>query len=314
MNRRWTASVALSTAFGLAAGTVDAADFGNVTLIGDSITQAQGRRGTNGGYSYRYNLWTKLIDDGREFDLVGSLDKNNGGYPSWPLHNGQAFDQDHEGHWGWRADAILNGMGNGSLSTWLTGYTPDVVLLHIGSNDALQSQSTPSTVSEIETIIDTLRADNANVTIFLAKLIPTDRVQNPNITALNTEIDGIASGKSTAASPVFVVDQSAGFDVAADTFDGIHPDASGEEKMATKWFAAMAANLPECSDGLDNDSDGFVDYDEDGDCSGAQGASESPPASPAAVPTLSPPALVLLGAFLISSALYLRTRSLPGPR
>ncbi|MBW2415707.1 MAG: cellulose-binding protein [Deltaproteobacteria bacterium] len=274
----------------------------DIACLGDSITQSNSSH-----LSYRYNLWVKLLDDGRQFDMVGSLENNSGGNPSWPLHNGSAFDQDHEGHWAWRADDILNGKGGGGLATWLAGYTPDVVLIHIGSNDALQSQSTPSTVAEIGTIIDTLRADNASVTVFLAKLIPTDRVQNPNIIALNAEIDGIASTKSTAASPIFVVDQFAGFDVAADTFDGIHPDESGEEKMAQKWFAAMAANLPECSDGLDNDGDLLIDYAEDTNCSGAQGASESP-APPTAVPSLSTPARALLTALLLGGGLHMRAR------
>jgi len=38
---------------------------------------------------------------------------------------------------------------------------------------------------------------------------------------------------------VVVVDQSAGFDPVADTRDGIHPNATGEEKMAAAWHAAL---------------------------------------------------------------------------
>jgi lysophospholipase L1-like esterase len=231
--------------------------------LGDSITQAN-----NTHLSYRYNLWTKLIDDGRLFDLVGSLDNNFNGDPTWPPYLGQNFDQDHEGHWGWRTDQILNGRtGQGSISEWLAYYTPDVVLIHIGSNDVYQGQSTVSSVTEIKAIIDTLRTDNPNVTIFLAKLIPINSdTYNPRIIALNAEMDGIAANKSTVDSPVWVVDQYSGFDAAADTYDNVHPDASGEEKMAQKWHDAMQTYLNPCMDGLDNDDDGFIDYPSDPDC------------------------------------------------
>jgi lysophospholipase L1-like esterase len=231
--------------------------------LGDSITQAN-----NMHLSYRYNLWTKLIDDGRLFNMVGSLDNNFNGDPTWPPYLGHNFDPDHEGHWGWRADQVLNGrIGQGSLREWLAYYTPDVVLIHIGSNDVYQGQSTVSSVTEIKAIIDTLRTDNPNVTIFLAKLIPINSgTYNPRIIALNAEMDGIAANKSTVDSPVWVVDQYSGFDAAVDTYDNVHPDASGEEKMAQKWHDAMQTYLNPCVDGLDNDEDGFIDYPSDPDC------------------------------------------------
>lgn len=231
--------------------------------LGDSITQAD-----NTHLSYRYNLWTKLIDDGRLFNLVGSMDNNFGGNPPWPPYLNQNFDQDHEGHYGWRADEILNGVnGQGSLSEWLANYTPDVVLIHIGTNDVFHGQSTQSSVAEIEAIIDTLRADNRYVTIFLAKLIPIDSdTYNPGIVELNAKIYKIAIRKRSANSPVKVIDQYSGFDAAVDTYDGVHPNASGEEKMAQKWYDAIQAYLKPCVDGLDNDGDGFIDYPSDPEC------------------------------------------------
>ena len=42
-------------------------DYGNIVLIGDSITQAPSTQ-----LSYRYRLWKRLIDDGATFDIVGS--------------------------------------------------------------------------------------------------------------------------------------------------------------------------------------------------------------------------------------------------
>ena len=272
------ALVLISPAFGI-----------SIMTLGDSITQANSTH-----LSYRYNLWTKLIDDDRLFDLVGSLNSNYNGNPAWPPYLGQDFDQDHEGHWGWLADEILNGVnGQGSLSEWLANYTPDVALIHIGTNDVLDGHSTASSVAEIEAIIDTLRADNPNVTILLAKLIPIDSdTYNPGIIELNAEMDGIAVNKSTADSPVWVVDQYSGFDAAVDTYDTIHPNASGEEKMARKWHDAMQAYLNPCVDGLDNDGDGFIDYPADPDCTSPHGDEEQAVVTVPAMPAIT---LLLIG-------------------
>ena len=205
--------------------------------LGDSITHT-----SSSYYSYRYNLWKKLIDHDISFDFVGSMNTNFGGNPDWPQYKGLSFDQDHEGHYGWRAEELLYGRSTnpelGNLTDWLGVYTPDIVLLHIGTNDLGSGQSYTSTANEIKLIIDTIRLDNPDVTILLAKLIPRDYTYN-NIIAFNQYIEPIAQEKGLPNSPVIVVDQWTGFDYATDTYDGTHPNASGEEKMAEKWMQAL---------------------------------------------------------------------------
>ena len=199
--------------------------------LGNSITQSNSEH-----YSYRYFLWKKLIAAHVNFDLVGTLDSNSGGNPEWPEYMGLSFDSDHEGHWGFRADEIL-----AELPEWLSGYFPDIVLLHIGSNDCLQGNSIESTVLEIKQIIGELRNRNSGVTILLARLIPYSNTSvNNRINALNSNINGIADETTTSLSKVIVVDQNTGFDVKQDTFDGGHPNESGEEKMAAIWFDALS--------------------------------------------------------------------------
>jgi lysophospholipase L1-like esterase len=204
--------------------------------LGDSITQGSSER-----RSYRYPLWTRLIDAGISFDLVGSQHSNRQGNPVWPDYNGLSFDRDHEGHSGRRADQILDG-----LPDWLKGYTPDIVLLHIGTNDVYDGQSTQSIVDEIEEIIDLLRADNPRVTVLLARLIPVASPhENEGIIDLNKHMDSIAASKATPESPVVVVDQNSGFDAEQDTYDGIHPNPVGEEKIAQEWTRAVISVLPQ---------------------------------------------------------------------
>jgi lysophospholipase L1-like esterase len=100
-------------------------------------------------------------------------------------------------------------------------------------------------VNEIQQIIGILRDDNPNVTILVAQIIPTrDPASNQRITELNKQIDEMADSESTEESPVVIVDQNSGFDVSQDSYDGVHPNKSGEEKMAQKWFDAIVDSLP----------------------------------------------------------------------
>jgi hypothetical protein len=201
-----------------------------IAPYGNSITQA-----ASDHQSYRYPLWKKLIDANISFDFVGTMNTNNGGNPSRPDYKGKPFDMDHEGHWGWRADEILN-----SVSSWLTKYTPDMVLMHVGTNDCIQAQTTSTTISEITQIVTKLRTDNPAVVIFMASLIPCNASgASSYINDLNNSIKSLASQLNTQSSPIIHVDQNTGIDAAKDLYDGVHPGSTGEEKMAQKWFDAI---------------------------------------------------------------------------
>lgn len=218
-----------------------------ILLLGDSITQADYAH-----LSYRYWLWMKLIDTGVDFDFVGSMKSNLSGDPVWPGYMKHSFDRDHEGHWGWRTDQILNGaegMENGKLSEWLLDYTPDIVLIHLGSNDIFEGRRYSDIFSDLKQIVETLRADNPNVIILVAKLIPTGYpVANRLIEDFNSGIDPLAAEISTPTSPVIVVDQFKDFNPAKNLFDNIHPNKRGEKKMAETWFNALMKVLESRAD------------------------------------------------------------------
>ena len=207
-----------------------------IAPCGNSITQADGSHD-----SYRYLLWKKLIDAGIPFDFVGSMNTNwNNVNRTVDDYKGEQFDKDHEGHWGWRADEILNKSGD-NMGIWLDSYTPDMVLLHIGTNDCIQGQDNTTTQNEISQIVQTLRNDNPQVVIFMANLIPCNASTNASslVNDLNGRIENLADQLNTETSPVIFVDQNSGFISGGDQYDGIHPNAAGEEKMAQKWFDAI---------------------------------------------------------------------------
>jgi len=196
--------------------------------LGNSITQSDSNHN-----SYRRNLWKKLQAGGYNVDFVGSKTKHN----LWSTPPDPDFDLNHEGHWGWRADQILK-----KIDTWAHRYQPDIVLLHLGHNDIFQANSLQSTINEMEHIIDILRRHKPSVTVLLAQLIPT-HPQSTSIQKLNSKIPELAKSKNSATSPVIVVNQWEGFDASADTYDGVHPNESGEEKMATRWYMALSKIL-----------------------------------------------------------------------
>ena len=208
-----------------------------IVTIGDSITQ-----GAVGYNTWRRPLWQSLTNAGFSVDFVGSTNRqyagpgNPGGLPPSP-----DFDLDHEGHWEFTADALA-----AALPGWLTNYPPpDIALLHAGTRDCILGEAVTNTVLELKAIIDILRVRNPRIVILLAKIIPTSysAATTANVTNLNAQLDGLATSKTTPASPVLVVDQYTGFSTNPDTYDGIRPSVSGETKMAAKWFTTLRVVL-----------------------------------------------------------------------
>jgi len=216
---------------GIILGWVAQAAATRIMPLGDSITES-----ADGHASYRYWLWHDLLDADYVVDFVGSRYGVHGGLPLYP-----DFDQDHEGHWGWRADQILAQIGG-----WAAAHQPDVILLHLGHNDLWQGQGVASTIADLEAIVGVIRESRPAAVFLLAQVIPAvPGIGLDEIPLLNAEIPGLAERLHTQESPVMVVDQFTGFDPYVDTWDGVHPDESGELKMSARWFAALQTALPE---------------------------------------------------------------------
>jgi lysophospholipase L1-like esterase len=195
--------------------------------LGDSITQSDGDH-----RSYRYYLYNNLLQSGYNVDFVGSMIVNRNGSPT-----SFDFDQNHEGHQGFRADQIL-----GSVDDWVRDANPEIVMLHIGSNDLLQLQSPASTATEIGQIIDAIRSVNPSVRILLAQILPLSGF-DLEVADLNSRIASLVISKNTAQSPVVLVDMNGGFSAGGNLYDGVHPNDAGERKMSDEWFDALEALL-----------------------------------------------------------------------
>lgn len=197
--------------------------------LGDSITQSDAEHD-----SYRRPLFHALSQSrpSTAIDFVGGLSTNHRGAPPHP-----DFDLDHEGHWGFRVDEILE-----RLPEWLEAHRPDVVLVHLGSNDVFQREPIDETMRELSELVETILTARPSATVFVAKIIPTTTpAVNARIDELNARLSRLESDYPGA---VRIVDQHAGFSAARMTHDGVHPNEEGEHHMAERWLEALETILP----------------------------------------------------------------------
>ncbi|MEO0525899.1 MAG: hypothetical protein AAFZ89_01665 [Bacteroidota bacterium] len=185
--------------------------------------------------SYRYDLWKLLIDDGYDFDFIGT-ETDNATYPDF---NGLRFDTDHEGRGGITSSGIL-----AEIDVWLRdlGTIPDIVLFSSpGGNDGIDDYA--RTISNINAIIDAIQAVNPNVTIFLE--LPAPPLSNEQTQefldfynrALQ-DIPMLAQQQTTSTSNVLTVDMMTGFN---DSFlaDDVHYNLAGAAFIANRYYDVL---------------------------------------------------------------------------
>jgi lysophospholipase L1-like esterase len=212
------------------AATADATAAAPVRImpLGDSITGSPG--------CWRAVLWNKLQSTGyTSIDFVGTLGPQGCGVP---------YDGDNEGHGGFLATAVAQ---QNQLPGWLSATHPDIVVMHFGTNDVWSNIAPDRIMAAYSTLVDQMRQSNPNMKVLVAQLIPMNPGSCPEcaarVTALNAKIPGWAAAKSTSRSPVIAVDQWNGFSTATDTYDGVHPNAAGDDKIAARWYPALTKLL-----------------------------------------------------------------------
>ncbi|SEF37598.1 GDSL-like Lipase/Acylhydrolase family protein [Amycolatopsis pretoriensis] len=217
--------IAAATALFLSAllpGTPAAAESNGgvkVMPLGDSITD-----GTQVPGGYRIGLWQRLSAGGYRVDFTGSQ------------YNGPAAlgDHDHEGHPGWRIDQI-----DANVVGWLRNTGSHTVLLHIGTNDILQNHDTGSAPARLSGLIDHITATAPDAEVFVATIIPlADPGQESAARTFNSAVPGIVQSNRNAGKHVHLVDMHAAL-TTGDLIDGVHPTATGYDKMAATWFGAL---------------------------------------------------------------------------
>ena len=160
------------------------------------------------------------------------------------------FDPDHQGIGGHTTADVLE-----DLPEVLSDLGEvDIVLLGIGGNDALEggSGSVTDAISNVNSIIDLLQANNPNVIIFLEQIAPgMSSIMTADLTAainnFNNQISLVAANQSNSNSTVIAVDMATGWQ---DSYlaDDVHYNAIGAEVVASRYSEAFKS-LYDCNMG-----------------------------------------------------------------
>jgi hypothetical protein len=257
--------------------------FGQVKImpLGDSITK--GHTGSTTKWGYLQLLYTDLggisghtfIFDGFNNTSGGSLNYDHfEAYQGWQAiqhsTDGSYYQYDMLSHL--RNDNRPNDAGYEESNTKLTNYNPELVLLHVGTNDLYSGGYTPSQVAtNVDSVLNTIYSSTYNssassTVVFLAKIILNDSddkgTNGPDATKTknyNKDLVARAVNRIVNNSDRIIVvnmqdalmypDSGATLppdtgrvgssDIYDDGSELLHPYQTGYNKMAGVWYRAL---------------------------------------------------------------------------
>jgi len=194
--------------------------------LGDSITYGEGILGYGG---YRNLLGALLASDGYTIDFVGSQRSAEDILP----------DPDNEGHPGWKISSIKSGI---DAEGWLETYQPDIILLHIGTNDLISSNdlrygNLAYAPDNLSALLDDILARLPKTHIIVAQIISTRKGPDSNHLIYNGAVPNIVASKGERVSLVDMQNILSKSDFSS----FYHPSPKGYDKMAHAWRSAILA-------------------------------------------------------------------------
>ncbi|WP_156046194.1 FG-GAP-like repeat-containing protein [Herbidospora cretacea] len=202
-----------------------------VMPMGDSITVGYGGIGdsTEEYVGYRRELLSGLRTAGHSVDFVGTQDSGAG----------TISDSDHEGHGGWRIDQI-----DDIAECTVRRDRPNVVLLHIGTNDMNRNFDVGNAHHRLAALIRKITNAAPETTVLVSGLVPSqDDAINTRIAAYNSRIPDMARTLAGEGRRVRALSMDAVTE--ADLRDKLHPGQRGYDKMGRVFHSAISAALRE---------------------------------------------------------------------
>ncbi|MFI6278636.1 SGNH/GDSL hydrolase family protein [Streptomyces sp. NPDC050988] len=206
--------------------------------VGDSMTI-----GSAGEHTWRYRMWQHLrATYGGPFKIVGPretlYDKATETADSYEYAD-RDFPLAHLAGWGegWHhltpliADAVRTSRA-------------DVLLVSLGLIDLGFYTNAAQTAENARTFIAEARSANPRVAMVLLPVIPNTRAETDAPFAREVALFNELLAKTVAdldepASPLLLASVPPSYDITQDTYDGTHPNASGEHKLAAAFAEAM---------------------------------------------------------------------------
>ncbi|MDG4856908.1 GDSL-type esterase/lipase family protein [Streptomyces sp. T-3] len=184
--------------------------------LGDSITLGVGSNTRTG---YRPALAKQLGEDVKDVKFVGSQVDPDGTH--------------HEGHSGWRIDQL-----QANIETWLADAKPNVVLLHIGTNDMNRNYQVSTAPQRLGKLIDQIHDASPDTAVVVASLVPaTDPTVQARVNTYNKAIPKIVADRAQQGYPISQVSMDAL--TTADLNDNLHPNNRGYAKMTSAFLGGV---------------------------------------------------------------------------
>ncbi|MBC9727172.1 GDSL-type esterase/lipase family protein [Streptomyces sp. TRM68367] len=206
--------------------------------VGDSMTI-----GSAGEHTWRYRLWQHLRHSyGGPFTLVGPretlYDKATDAPTSYEYADPD-FPRAHLAGWGegWLHMAPLIGEATRAARA-------DVLLVSLGLIDLGFYTNAEQTADNVHAFITAARTARRHIRMVLLPVLPNIRAQQDSDFAAQVDHFNELLAKTTAnldtpTSPLLLASPPPSYVLHTDTYDGTHPNASGEHKIAANFANAM---------------------------------------------------------------------------
>ncbi|MHC5904318.1 SGNH/GDSL hydrolase family protein [Streptomyces sp. S6] len=206
--------------------------------VGDSMTI-----GSTGDHTWRYRLWRHLCATyGGPFTLVGPRETLYDQGSAAPDSYGYAdpdFPYGHLAGWGegWQHMAPL-------IADAVRAGRADVLLVSLGLIDLGFYTNAEQTAENTREFITAARSANPRVRAVLLPVIPniraaTDPAFADQVAHFNELLAKTVADLDEPGSPLLLASLPPTYDFHTDTYDGTHPNASGEHRMAEAFADAL---------------------------------------------------------------------------
>ncbi|MFD4502224.1 GDSL-type esterase/lipase family protein [Streptomyces sp. NPDC058457] len=206
--------------------------------VGDSMTI-----GSTGEHTWRYRMWQHLCGTyGGPFTLVGPRETLYDKLADAPISYAYAdpdFPRAHLAGWGegWLHMAPLIGEAVRSCRA-------DVLLVSLGLIDLGFYTNAEQTAANARSFVANARAARAGIRMVLLPVIPNIRATSDGpfaeqVTLFNELLAKAAADLDEPRSPILMASPPESYDIHTDTYDGTHPNANGEHRIAEAFADAM---------------------------------------------------------------------------
>jgi hypothetical protein len=206
--------------------------------VGDSMTI-----GSAGEHTWRYRMWEHLRETyAGPFALVGPretlYDKATDAPTSYEYADPD-FPRAHLAGWGegWMHMAPLIGEA-------VRTSRADVLLVSLGLIDLGFYTNAEQTAENVSRFVAEARAASSRIRVAVLPVIPNVRAADDapfaaQVTRFNELLAKTVADLDEPRSPLLLASPPPSYDIHLDTYDGTHPNASGEHKIAAAFADAM---------------------------------------------------------------------------